>query len=195
MKPHITISIQSSNSFFSMGMKYILKEYFSTQRCSFCFVPLTPKAITDLMIFIAPTICQTQIDRLLDKQRDSRIGTIIVQNEAVKTESANMGKSSTLNQKTRPDTVIDLVHKMFHQAHLKPVTAHKAYINHHQGLTLRQQEILEEISRELTPGQIAKKLSLNVKTISAHKQTAMRKLGFRRNRELYRWLQQGGLEW
>ncbi|WP_261161540.1 LuxR C-terminal-related transcriptional regulator [Serratia fonticola] len=49
------------------------------------------------------------------------------------------------------------------------------------------------MSEELTPDEIASKLSLNVKTVSTHKLTAMRKLGFKRNGELYYWLRQGGL--
>jgi DNA-binding CsgD family transcriptional regulator len=60
-------------------------------------------------------------------------------------------------------------------------------------LTPRERDVLQGISQELRPDEIASKLSLNVKTVSTHKLTAMRKLGFKRNGELYYWLLQGGL--
>lgn len=47
---------------------------------------------------------------------------------------------------------------------------------------------------EMPPTAIARYLALSVKTVSNHKQAAMRKLGFKRNVDLYHWLRQGGLK-
>ena len=47
---------------------------------------------------------------------------------------------------------------------------------------------------ELPQATIARNLHLSVKTVSNHKQAAMRKLGFKRNADLYHWLRMGGLK-
>ncbi len=61
-------------------------------------------------------------------------------------------------------------------------------------LTPRELQVLSAIAQGVQPGRLARQLGLHVKTISSHKCTAMRKLGFSRNHELYHWLsRQGGL--
>ncbi|HID9895589.1 TPA: helix-turn-helix domain-containing protein [Serratia marcescens] len=58
----------------------------------------------------------------------------------------------------------------------------------HRGLTLREQEIMRWMAREMGVRQIARLLDISVKTVSNHKMSVMRKMGFRRNAELYSWL-------
>ncbi|AYZ32323.1 helix-turn-helix transcriptional regulator [Serratia sp. FDAARGOS_506] len=58
----------------------------------------------------------------------------------------------------------------------------------HRGLTLREQEIMRCMTREMGVTQIARMLDISVKTVSNHKMSVMRKMGFRRNAELYGWL-------
>ncbi|WP_163500294.1 helix-turn-helix domain-containing protein, partial [Escherichia coli] len=55
----------------------------------------------------------------------------------------------------------------------------------HRGLTLREQEIMRCMTREMGVTQIARMLDISVKTVSNHKMSVMRKMGFRRNAELY----------
>ena len=54
----------------------------------------------------------------------------------------------------------------------------------HRGLTLREQEIMRCMTREMGVTQIARMLDISVKTVSNHKMSVMRKMGFRRNAEL-----------
>ncbi|BEM86523.1 response regulator transcription factor [Serratia sp. BFP-2025] len=58
----------------------------------------------------------------------------------------------------------------------------------HRDLTLREQEIMRCMTREMGVTQIARLLDISVKTVSNHKMSVMRKMGFRRNAELYGWL-------
>lgn len=60
-------------------------------------------------------------------------------------------------------------------------------------LSVRERQILQAITCELVPEQIAKVLKLSIKTISSHKRRAMEKLGFTHSNELYYWLRRGGL--
>ncbi|WP_425326544.1 response regulator transcription factor [Serratia marcescens] len=62
-------------------------------------------------------------------------------------------------------------------------------------LTPREHQVLRCMSCGLTASRVAWVLKITEKTVSAHKRSAMRKLGFRRSGELYQWLLRGGLEY
>lgn len=59
-------------------------------------------------------------------------------------------------------------------------------------LTLREKEVLWCIRRGMNGRDTGEYLQISNKTANAHKQSAMRKLNFRSNQELYRWLLKGG---
>lgn len=61
----------------------------------------------------------------------------------------------------------------------------------YERITRREREVLQAIAAGLSPTQIARKLQISTKTVSAHKQASMRKLGFQRSHNLYHWLWQG----
>ncbi|MGQ6007897.1 response regulator transcription factor [Serratia sp. IR-2025] len=63
-----------------------------------------------------------------------------------------------------------------------------------QRITRREQDVMRYLACELPQTTIARNLHLSVKTVSNHKQAAMRKLGFKRNVDLYHWLRMGGLK-
>lgn len=63
-----------------------------------------------------------------------------------------------------------------------------------QPITPRERDVMRYLAWEMPPTAIARYLSLSVKTVSNHKQAAMRKLGFKRNADLYHWLRLGGLK-
>lgn len=63
-----------------------------------------------------------------------------------------------------------------------------------QHITRREWDVMRYLAWEMPPTAIAAYLRLSVKTVSHHKQAAMRKLGFRRNADLYHWLRLGGLK-
>ncbi|WP_390903045.1 MULTISPECIES: response regulator transcription factor [Serratia] len=57
-------------------------------------------------------------------------------------------------------------------------------------LTLREQEIMKHLKQEMSTSKIADTLKISQKTVSNHKVRVMRKMGFRRNHELYQWLRE-----
>ncbi|CAI0769370.1 Capsular synthesis regulator component B [Serratia marcescens] len=72
--------------------------------------------------------------------------------------------------------------------------AHRCYWCERQRITRREQDVMRYLACELPQTAIARNLHLSVKTVSNHKQAAMRKLGFKRNADLYHWLRLGGLK-
>ncbi|CAI1952657.1 TPA: helix-turn-helix domain-containing protein [Serratia fonticola] len=62
-----------------------------------------------------------------------------------------------------------------------------------QGFTLRESEVLRYLRQGKSHEETANVMRLHVKTISGYKRSAMRKLNFKRNQELFHWLLQGGL--
>lgn len=61
----------------------------------------------------------------------------------------------------------------------------------HNALTLREKQVMIYLRQELSLAEIGSRLTISIKTVSNHKMSVMRKMGFRRNMELYRWLRQG----
>jgi len=67
----------------------------------------------------------------------------------------------------------------------------KACVVRPSKLTRRQKEVIICITQGMALGEIARELNISAKTVSSHKTAIMRKMGFRRNSELYRWLRNG----
>jgi len=197
MKPHIVIAIQDTNRFYALGMQHILQVYFQVKGCTLCFVPLSSKTTIDLMVWAKSSNGPMLANRLWEQKVDGLFGTIVIRENAI--EDIKPGKPEhnglcVLGRWERVEAVVHLLEQMFDRACFQHFQAVKERACFSLKLTARERDILQGISRELTPSQIANKLSLSVKTVSTHKLTAMRKLGFKRNCELYYWLQQGRLE-
>ena len=197
MKPHIVIAIQDTNRFFALGIQHILQAYFQAKGCTLGFVSLASEATIDLMVWAEPYHGPMLANRLWDQKMGGLFGTIVVRESVIrgiKPDKPEHNGSSVLGRRERGEAVVHLLEQMFDRACLLHLQAVKERTRFRLQLTARERDILQGISKELTPSQIANKLSLSVKTVSTHKLTAMRKLGFKRNSELYYWLRQGRLE-
>ncbi|WP_260513513.1 response regulator transcription factor [Serratia fonticola] len=192
MTPHIVITIQDSNRYFALGIQHILQDYFLAKGCTWSFVPVAPGIAIDLMVCVNPFGWSSRFNSRRENSQNRRVGTIII-NDTAAANKIRQHELALLGRKERPDAVVRLVEKMFEQASQSSLTDDMVSVCRHLHLTPRERDVLQGISQELTPDEIASKLSLNVKTVSTHKLTAMRKLGFKRNGELYYWLLQGGL--
>lgn len=197
MKPHIVIAIQDTNRFFALGIQHILQAYFQAKGCTLGFVSLASEATIDLMVWAESHHGPMLANRLWDQKMGGLFGTIVVREsviKGIKPDKPEHNGSSVLGRRERVEAVVHLLEQMFDRACLLHLQAIKERARFRLQLTARERDILQGISKELTPSQIANKLSLSVKTVSTHKLTAMRKLGFKRNSELYYWLRQGRLE-
>ncbi|WP_273830612.1 helix-turn-helix transcriptional regulator [Serratia bockelmannii] len=86
-----------------------------------------------------------------------------------------------------------VVSAMGRQALLSPLqcTGESMCMNSSSMLSPRQQDVVVCIKRGMSLGEIARELNISIKTVSSHKTAIMRKMGFKRNHELYRWLNNG----
>lgn len=193
MKPCIVIAIQDSNRYFSQGIQHIFQDYLQAKGYTWRFVSVTSEIAIDLMVCVKPFGWSTRLNSLRENPGDRRLGTIVIWDTILENIRHQHGPE-VLSRKARPDAVLHMVEEMFEQASQSSLEANKERTYSCLKLTPREREVLQGISWELTPNKIANKLSLSVKTVSTHKLTAMRKLGFRRNSELYHWLRNGGLE-
>lgn len=197
MKPHIVIAIHDTNRFFALGIQHILQVYFQAKGCTLDFVPLASAMTIDLLVWAKPYNGPMLANRLWEQKAGSLFGTIVVREsigEGIRSGKPEQSGLSILGRREGAEAVVRLLERMFNRACLLHLQAAKERACYRPTLTPRERDILQGICRELTPCQIANALSLNVKTVSTHKITAMRKLGFKRNSELYYWLRQGGLE-
>lgn len=86
---------------------------------------------------------------------------------------------------------IDAVKRLLSEQQFQPASVDINTDNQH--LTLREREVLSCLEQGKSLMETANEMNLKDKTVSTHKRTAMRKLNFKRNHELYHWLLQGGL--
>jgi DNA-binding CsgD family transcriptional regulator len=196
MKSHISVAIQDSNRFFALGIQHILQLYFQAKGCTWSLVPAVSEITIDLMVLAKPADWAKQPCRLWERQGSRLLGTIVVQENIIDCTKSTKPYEKELNilgRREKPDALMCLLEEMYGQACLQPWASEKLSTDRYLQLTPRERQVLQGICRELTPNQIAKRLSLSVKTVSTHKLTAMRKLGFKRSSELYYWLLQGGL--
>jgi len=96
----------------------------------------------------------------------------------------------------RNEPIVNILMRVERALALQAATGvmHRCYWCERQRITRREQDVMRYLAREIPPTAIARYLRLSVKTVSHHKQAVMRKLGFKRNADLYHWLRLGGLK-
>lgn len=197
MKPHIVIAIQDTNYFFIQGMQHIFQAYFLTKKQSVSFVPIAYDKTADLLVVSKPKGWPIPLYFSGKNLGDEPQGTVMIWERFEGDHTPHppsLRKLGIISSYEHPNTVVHLLQNMFDRRASPSGQENRQYKQNAVTLTPREQEILKAISAELSPYQIAKKLMINTKTVSTHKISAMRKLGFKRNSELYYWLQKRGLE-
>ncbi|MBH3000355.1 response regulator transcription factor [Serratia marcescens] len=191
MKPHIDIVILDDDRYFSLGLETLLQEHFMHKGWSVTFLPTQLYPMANLIIQADK---MTRPMRFYHVKKNFKNHTVITIQQTLRLRRrlpACMSEHGIIRRRDSTEVVLHLVEKMF-GGHI-PVSPHQC--SHcSQALTPREWEVLYTIQLGLVPSQIAGSLNLSVKTVSAHKRAAMRKLGFQRNTELYQWLRQGGLD-
>lgn len=176
MKESIVIILRDSNLFFSLAMQVIIKRYFYAKGVTTIFRSIDYIKFADLVV-------TTSLPRLPGHERNRNI----VIRKKLGEESYLQGEVS-LREKI--EAVEHLLDKMYEPSFEDST---RTILPSHRAITPRELEVLQGIAVELSPMQIASQLKISRKTVSSHKYTAMRKLGFSRTHDLYHWILQGGL--
>jgi DNA-binding CsgD family transcriptional regulator len=90
-----------------------------------------------------------------------------------------------LNVKCTPESLMQVIDQALAQ---RPAAVGVNCTGCETLLTPREREVVMMLGRGLSNTQVADLLYINIKTVSGHKRTAMRKLGFRRTQELQQWV-------
>ncbi|MFC0228815.1 helix-turn-helix transcriptional regulator [Serratia aquatilis] len=180
MRLHIVIALWDSNQFFIQGMQHILQTYFRSKGVHVIFMPFAREHVVDL----------NKADLIVEgaMTRDS-IGYERHKIVIARSDMLWGGRRGEINFREKPEAVIRLLDELLSSAPTAPPHHNVRYPK----ISARERDVLLGIAAELTPYQIGKRLQISVKTVSRHKNTAMRKLGFKRTHDLYNWLLQGGI--
>ncbi|WP_273855335.1 helix-turn-helix transcriptional regulator [Serratia liquefaciens] len=196
MRSCFTVVFQDSNRFFALGMEHILRAHLATRGYDAKFIFGDHNDAVDMVVRAEAKAWQRSPCRLLGQEWRNDRSLITVRGTADshrQTGLACRGELGVLDRRDNPASVIYLVDKLLAPAatYMRSEPARCERCSYR--LTEREQQVLFAISLEMQPSQVAKYLQLSPKTVSSHKRTAMRKLGFQRDIDLYHWLRTGGL--
>ncbi|MFK3844013.1 MULTISPECIES: response regulator transcription factor [Serratia] len=191
MKPHIDIMILDEDRYFALGLEKLLQEHFMHKGWSVTFLPAKLYPMANLIIQAEKVPPPLQFCHFRKPDKQHSIITIQQTPRLRRRLPACMSEHGVIRRSDSTEVVLHLIEQMF-----GGITTVSSHLCPHcsQTLTPREWEVLYTIRLGMLPRQVAGCLNLSVKTVSAHKRAAMRKLGFQRNNELYQWLRQGGLD-
>lgn len=178
MKSAISIALYDSNLFFLHGLQHLFKMYFKDKGIPVIFTPTANACGADLVVNSCSALKPCEPVQLkITLRRKNYWGEY----------SYHQGE---VGYYAKPESVALLLDELFNTPMTEPMPQNALSEKVGIRITRREKEVLREIVTELSAVRIAKKLQISIKTVSAHKHSAMRKLGFRNSQELYIWLLQ-----
>jgi DNA-binding CsgD family transcriptional regulator len=180
MNSHIVIALWGKNFYFLQGIRYLFERYFYIRGISPRFINIEYNSIINLSV--ADLIVKSNAD--WRGGRNQRYQILFIRKKNTDEATCQQGEIG-LNDK--PEAVIRQMDRLFDMQ----LNNHASCVPDYEKLTRREREVLQAIAAGLSPTQIARKMQISIKTVSAHKQASMRKLGCQNSHDLYHWLWQG----
>ncbi len=194
MSSIMTIALSDKNTFFIKGLQDVLVQHFNSLGVLVRIVDIDRASEADLVFrYFSPgnlsCFCQYELPPAGRKplyftlrQPDKR--------HSVTASARCVLESGVIRHDMPVSSVLQVVIAGLARQRSWPLDSpgHKRACACQRILTLREQEIMRCMKWELGVTQIAHMLDISVKTVSNHKMSVMRKMGFRRNAELYGWL-------
>ncbi|CAI2021181.1 two component system sensor kinase SsrB [Serratia proteamaculans] len=185
---HIHILIQDTNQYFVLGLTALLQDNFMCGKINALFVTREHAHLADLLIL------SSEVSQFMwaypATTASFRQTVLVIQNPRQRALPHYLHTAGTIRRRDTKETVLQLIEEVWRQS---PPSSLKEILNKPLTLTSREYQILSLISQGLSQSLIAWQLKLQSKTVSSHKCSAMRKLGFSHNHDLYHWLRYGGL--
>lgn len=183
-KTHINIFIQDTNQYFAQGLAALLQSVCLSRQASMTLLSKKDFYMADLMIVSSDTPSFIWAYRAW--QMNARQTILLIQDSArYRTAPNDLPEAGVIKRCDNINSVLKMIDLAL-MNHANHATNRALYCM--PVLTPREIQVLSAIAQGLQSVRIATKLGLHVKTVSTHKCTAMRKLGFSRNQELYYWL-------
>ncbi|HGM5577378.1 TPA: LuxR C-terminal-related transcriptional regulator [Serratia marcescens] len=197
MNTVVRVAISDTNRYFSIGLQEVLTRYFNTHGKRTQFIDIQCSKEADLVFHYFPHGVPSCFCHLADARSiEKKILYFSLRDPEKRCYSPNIVRCLMESGVIYHDmSLVAILHQVSSNLNLdlecKRFDKIRYNVNcicrsHH--LTPRENQILRLIFQEMTIKQIAKILAINIKTVSNHKMSVMRKMGFRRNAELYTWL-------
>ncbi|MBC3377671.1 response regulator transcription factor [Serratia fonticola] len=195
MKNKVSISLNDHNSYFLVGLRHALIEYFTDLHTEVNFFSGYSSGKPDIIFQARYQGEKTDICRYLPADAPQPL-YFVIRDRAERHFTPPfrcIAKSSTLYRNQSLGDMLEKV-KLAMQLHSPPSErATHCPACHRQLLTERERQVLHYLRQGVSQSQTANILQLKVKTVHSHKRSAMKKLNFTRTSELFHWLLQEGL--
>jgi fimbrial protein FimW len=195
MKDKVSISLNDHNSYFLAGLQYALIEYFTDIRTPVDFFSGYSNKRPDIIFQALYQGEKTDICRRLPADAPQPL-YFVIRDKAERQFTPPIrciAKSSTLYRNQSIDDILGRVKLAMQFNSLPQERAQRCPACHRQSLSERERQVLYYLRQGMSQSQAACILQLKVKTVHSHKRSAMHKLNFTRNSELFHWLLHSGL--
>lgn len=195
MKKKISISLNDYDSYFLAGLKYGLTEYFSELNTQVNFLSGYSTDRPDIIFQALYQGERTNFCQYFPADAPQPL-YFVIRDKAEKRFTPPIrciAKSNTLYRNQSLGDMLEMV-KVAMQSNSQPQErAQRCPACHRQSLSERERQVLYYLRQGMSQSQAACILQLKVKTVHSHKRSAMKKLNFTRNSELFHWLLHDGL--
>ena len=193
----IKIALFDNNIYFGIGLQEALTQYFNARGKRTKFVKMQQFNEADLVFSYFPPGVPSYFCHLHNIGR--RVLYFSLRTRKVHHFSSNTARctleSSVIYHDMSLTTILHLISTELEREKtwVSKCSHRKNCVCQNNRLTPRENEVLQLILQEMTIKRIAQMLAISIKTVSNHKMSAMRKMGFRRDVELYNWLRYNSL--
>ncbi|MBL5906302.1 helix-turn-helix transcriptional regulator [Serratia fonticola] len=182
MKETLEISIVDDNQYFTSGLRHLLADFYLTKNTRVKFIDeKASKPSIDILFHANRHGIPGVYYRYLHSTAKPLVFAICDKNE-----KCHVRKDGILYRHQSMNLVLNMVEQARSIDHQSSCSAS-------QTITHREYEVLGYLQQGRSLTEVAYYMNLSVKTVSAHKRSAMKRLNFRRNSELLYWMLQGGL--
>ena len=194
MTQHINIIVCVNDHYFSLGLAVLMNNYFTRRGWSVTFLPHHHYHEADMVVQDSNEVCSRQFCHNADNLRHIRVITVRHTRRVSRTRQPRcLSDYGTIHTHDAEAQIVNLLAQVI-DSYQTPDTAYIECPRCELVLTPRERQVLAAFRACKPPYQVAKHLGISPQTVSSHKRASMRKLGFQSNKELYHWLQHGGLE-
>ncbi|OUC37010.1 hypothetical protein BJP35_2275 [Enterobacter sp. J49] len=191
MSPFI-IAIDHNDNYLSQGLRYILINFFHRWKREVSFTSIEHKEYADLIIASEERI--RDIRPCFNKHNPLKLITIRwdygSRNEKRRICNTEVGSFSRSDM---PEVLLRLV-KLACAGKKDDAVSFRRCLCCSTALSSKERVVLQGVSEGRTLATMARNLNVSVQSISRYKRSAMEKLGFARDHELYIWFRLGGLD-
>ncbi|CAI1946165.1 MULTISPECIES: helix-turn-helix transcriptional regulator [Serratia] len=194
MKKVVTVCILDENRFFIQGIQFILLSYFQRRGQRVHFVDEMEVTQANLVFWSVRKGWPLQLCLHTSPLQSAAPVYISIRASHAENHSGCRHEKGNLWRRACPQAVLTLVEEGLRTTEGDEASTALCSYCTSLALTEREREVMRCLSQTRPLKRLHLHLNISPKTISSHKRTVMRKLGFRRNIELYHWLLLGGLD-